>query len=326
MNEGEICQFFDVDIQQGLSKKDALARLTRFGANTDMTLPDVLLKQLNAKVYRNYCVELVSIKQVVPGDVVILEEGDRLPADVRLLQVNKLSLSQGAITGEAIASPKNTFALPEKSSFINQKCMAFAGSFVVSGTGLGVVVARGKDAAIAKIPKKRKPKVGFRQQTVAKKLQRAGVVLLNPRVLRDFSNIGAVVIDAKLSDDQIVETIRKVQLAKNILCKFIVGTDTANKLASELGVTIYDAKYPKADILNTQFIVNTDAATSVKLVSALQESGDKVLWVTDGIRSLVGSKSANVVLAVGDEGRDDVRLGADLLSIKHDASLVSKIL
>lgn len=326
MNEAQISQFFDVDLNQGLTKKDALVRLAKFGANNDPTMPDALLTKLTTKVYRSYGVEVISVKQVALGDIVVLEEGDRVPADLRLMQVKNLSINQSAITGEPVASPKNTFAVAKEATYEQQKCMAFAGSFVANGSGSGVVVARGADVAIAKLPKKRTPRVGFRQKSIAGKLQRSGVTLLNPHILKDYKSISAVVIDAKLSDEQIIEIIRKVQLTKNIPCKFIVEPIVANKLANELGVTVYDANYPKADIVNAQFMVNSDAATSVKLVSSLHEVGEKVLWVTDGARALVGSKSANIVLAVGSEGRDDVRLHADILAVKQDATIIAKIL
>lgn len=326
MSEDQISQFFDVDLKQGLTKKDALARLAKFGTNSDPTLSDALLTKLTTKVYRSYGVEPISIKQLALGDIVVLEEGDRVPADLRLVQVKNLSINQNAITGEPVASPKNTFAVPKNVTYDQQKCMAFAGSFIANGSGFGVVVSRGADSAIAKVSKKRTPRVGFRQRSTANKLQRSGVIILNPHILKEYKFITAVVIDAILSDEQIVEIIRKVQLTQKIPCKFIVEPNVANKLAEELGVTVYDANYPKADIVNAQFMVNSDAATSVKLVSSLHEAGEKVLWVTDGARALVGSKSANIVLAVGGDGRDDVRLHADILAVRQGATIITKIL
>ena len=326
MSEAQVSQFFDVDTNQGLTKKDALARLTRFGPNIDSSLQKVLQEKLNVKVYRSYNVELISLKQLALGDIVVLDEGDRVPADLRLIRVQNLSINQNVITGEPVANHKNTYAVQQDAPLEDQKCMAFAGSFVANGSGMGIVVARGKDTAIAKLPQKRPPKVGLRQKSTAKHIQRCGVALLKPGILKSFANISAVVFDAKLSEDQIVEIIRKVQLTKKIPCKFIVEPNAGQKLADDLGVTIYDANYPRADIINAQFMVNSDAATSVKIVSSLQEGGNGVLWVTDGYRSLVGSKSADIVLAVGDYGRDDVRLGADMLAISQDATIVSKLL
>lgn len=326
MSEAQVSQFFDVDTNQGLTKKDALARLARFGPNIDTTLPRPLLDKLTTRVYRSYNIEPISLKQLALGDIVVLDEGDRVPADLRLVRVQNLSVYQNAITGEPVASQKNTFAVQQESTLEDQKCMAFAGSYVTNGSGMGIVVARGPDSAQSKLPKKRQPKIGFRQKPVAKHIQRSGVVLLNPNILKSFSNISSVVFDAKLSETQIVEIIRKVQLTKKIPCKFIVDPSAGQKLADDLGVTIYDANYPKADIINAQFMVNSDAATSVKIVSSLQEGGNNVLWVTDGYRSLVGSKGADIVLAVGDYGRDDVRLRADLLAVSQDATVVSKLL
>lgn len=81
--------------------------------------------------------------QLVPGDVVLLAAGDRVPADLRLLQVRHLQLDESSLTGESLPVPKGCGAVPVETSLAEREGMAYAGSFVSTGQGRGVVVATG---------------------------------------------------------------------------------------------------------------------------------------------------------------------------------------
>jgi magnesium-transporting ATPase (P-type) len=90
-------------------------------------------------------------EELVPGDLVLLESGDRVPADLRLLQVNNLSVDESFLTGESlpvtkVVEPVDTDALvPERRS------LALAGATVMSGRGRGVVVATGPRTEVGRI-------------------------------------------------------------------------------------------------------------------------------------------------------------------------------
>ncbi|MCX7596638.1 MAG: HAD-IC family P-type ATPase, partial [Fischerella sp.] len=79
----------------------------------------------------------------VPGDVVLLTSGDKVPADLRLVQVRNLQVNESALTGESIAIEKNTQLLDLDTPLAERTNMAYAGSFVTFGTGKGIVVAIG---------------------------------------------------------------------------------------------------------------------------------------------------------------------------------------
>ena len=81
--------------------------------------------------------------QLVPGDVVLLAAGDRVPADLRLLQVRNLQLDESSLTGESLPVAKRTDADPADAPLAERYGMAHAGSFVSAGQGRGVVVATG---------------------------------------------------------------------------------------------------------------------------------------------------------------------------------------
>lgn len=91
-------------------------------------------------------------RELVPGDIVLLESGDRVPADLRLFQEKNFALNESMLTGESIplaknTAPLNTPGLPPA----DQKNMAFSGTFVSRGNARGIVVATGKETVLGKI-------------------------------------------------------------------------------------------------------------------------------------------------------------------------------
>ncbi len=93
----------------------------------------------------------INAEELVPGDVVLLESGDRVPADLRLVQVNNLAIDESFLTGESIAATKNLELLERDAPVGDRRNMAYAGSLVVSGRGVGLVVATGKYTEVGKI-------------------------------------------------------------------------------------------------------------------------------------------------------------------------------
>ncbi len=94
-----------------------------------------------AKVRRNGKYELVETSQLVPGDIVILEPGSRVPADMRLLETTNLTVDESILTGES--SPVN--------KSLEKHNEVFSGTTVVAGQGEGIVLTIGKDTSIGQI-------------------------------------------------------------------------------------------------------------------------------------------------------------------------------
>jgi magnesium-transporting ATPase (P-type) len=88
---------------------------------------------------------------IVAGDVVLLQAGDRVPSDVRLLSAHRLRIDESALTGESVPVDKQSAALPEQMALAERRNMAYSGTLVVNGQGLGVVVAVGSDTEIGRI-------------------------------------------------------------------------------------------------------------------------------------------------------------------------------
>jgi magnesium-transporting ATPase (P-type) len=88
---------------------------------------------------------------VVPGDVVLLEAGDRVPADIRLIEVSGLRLEEAILTGESVPVEKVLQPVAKDAALGDRTSMVFSGTLVAAGTGRGVVVATGAHTEIGNI-------------------------------------------------------------------------------------------------------------------------------------------------------------------------------
>ena len=85
------------------------------------------------------------------GDIVLLAPGDKVPADLRLIQANALKIEEAALTGEAVPADKQLAPLPAETALGDRDNMAYCGTSVSAGTGKGIVVEVGLDTEIGRI-------------------------------------------------------------------------------------------------------------------------------------------------------------------------------
>ncbi len=105
-----------------------------------------------ARVRRDGRVKEIAADLLVPGDIVLLEAGDMVAADLRLLEANKLQCDEAALTGESTAVDKHTDSLSEPDVPLGErKNMAYMGTAVTQGSGSGVVVATGMETELGHI-------------------------------------------------------------------------------------------------------------------------------------------------------------------------------
>jgi len=88
---------------------------------------------------------------LVPGDIVLLEAGEKIPADVRLLEAAGLRVEEAILTGESVPVDKRTMAVAPTAPIGDRSSMAFSGTLVAAGAGRGVVVATGGATEIGRI-------------------------------------------------------------------------------------------------------------------------------------------------------------------------------
>ncbi|HUT22245.1 MAG TPA: cation-transporting P-type ATPase [Candidatus Bipolaricaulota bacterium] len=108
--------------------------------------------KLKAVVYRAGNRMEIESEEIVPGDILYLEAGNKVPADARLIEVNQLQTQEAILTGEAAPVIKTTQALVKKNLITgDQKNMVFMGTLIAQGTGLAVVVNTGMKTKVGQI-------------------------------------------------------------------------------------------------------------------------------------------------------------------------------
>lgn len=109
------------------------------------------LIRVKAQVKRGGKEIVVDSKELVPGDIVLIASGDKVPADMRIISASNLTVDESFLTGESIAVGKKAGAIAADHPINEQSNMCFAGATVLSGRGTGVVVATGPHTQVGKI-------------------------------------------------------------------------------------------------------------------------------------------------------------------------------
>lgn len=106
---------------------------------------------LHAHVLRETAWTNLDAENIVPGDIVRLSSGNRVPADMRLIEVHNLSVEESALTGESVPVEKHTAAVALDAVPGDRTCMAFSGTLITAGRAIGVVTATGANTQIGRI-------------------------------------------------------------------------------------------------------------------------------------------------------------------------------
>jgi magnesium-transporting ATPase (P-type) len=93
----------------------------------------------------------IPAEDLVPGDIVFLQAGDKVPADLRLVRTHNMRIDEAVLTGESVAVDKKTDPVAEAADLGDRASMAFSGTLVAFGQGRGVVVGTGADTQIGRI-------------------------------------------------------------------------------------------------------------------------------------------------------------------------------
>ena len=109
------------------------------------------LLSLHCRVRREHGLQELPAEQLVPGDIVLLEEGDRVPADLRLLNCRDLRIEEAALTGESLPADKQSEPVSSSAVLADRQSMAYSGCLVSTGSGYGVVVATGQATELGRI-------------------------------------------------------------------------------------------------------------------------------------------------------------------------------
>ncbi len=112
------------------------------------------LKELSSpksKVKRNGNFEVISSAYIVPGDIILLETGDKIPADARLIHSSNLNVNESSLTGESLPITKNTEVLHSSHHLMDRRNMVYRGTIISSGKAIACVVSTGMETELGKI-------------------------------------------------------------------------------------------------------------------------------------------------------------------------------
>ena len=104
-----------------------------------------------SKVKRDDKILIINTKELVPGDIIYLESGETVPADIRILRCENLKVDESTLTGESIPVQKSADVLKENLIIQEQKNMLFLGTNITNGKCTGIVVSTGKNSELGKI-------------------------------------------------------------------------------------------------------------------------------------------------------------------------------
>jgi hypothetical protein len=327
--QAEIEDFFLVKSAQGLDEKEALQRLAKFGKNTDPELRDEVAHLLRVTVIRSGQEQQIALQNLVQGDIVFLKKGDRVPADIRLVEVDQLQIDQSFFTNEGLSASKNTLPLLQDADLRKQKCMAFMGSFVTEGRGKGIVVARNEETQLFKHASFFKQRVKRATKKSIKLLNDLGVIVNNTKKASSVFETSIALFEVSLSNEMILELIRHLQMTHKLTTKFILEEKQAKHLSEVLGgkVVILREGISLEDLVGAQFLVADKKQAWLSRVSTLFiERSEIMLLVGDG-REVFASHDKHVVsMLFGKQLSDHAICCADLISPKESPLILKSIL
>ncbi len=269
------------------------------------------------KVVRNGKVAKIKSEEVVVGDIVILEAGDIVPADLRLIETNTLKIEESALTGESEACEKDAGLVLNENTVLNdRKNMAYMGSVVTYGRGKGVVTSCGMQTEIGKIASAlneiKDETTPLTKRIKVTSLWLTGIVLFialiifivgiatGSNIFSSFTMAIAVAVCAipeglptcvtitlsmgvkKMSEQRaIVKTLPAVETlgSTEVICTDKTGTLTLNKMTVKKGFFFDDSL---KDFNNLNFSVQNVNASTVKL----QKKEEKAVKLLENNKTL----------------------------------------
>ena len=262
----------------------------------------------SATVMRDGVKMSLPVAELVPGDVVMLQSGDKVPADLRLIQLRNLQIEEAALTGESVPTQKQLSAVATDAALGDRTNMAFNGTMVTYGTGTGVVVATGSKTELGRIntllneaadletPLTHALKVIGKQLTVA--IVIVAVVMLAIGATREVVQNGLPVAEALRQT-----VIFAVALAVGAIPE---GLPAIVTIALAIGVQRMAArkavvrKLPAVETLGSTTVICSDKTGTL----TRNEMTVQALWTPDGVYGVTG---------VGYEPVGDLKRGDSVL-------------
>lgn len=287
------------------------------------------LKKLSTSevvVYRDEHKIKIPVEEVVKGDIVFLEAGEIVPADLRLIQGYEIRVDEGILTGESMSVRKRNTVLPQKTQLADRTNMLYKGTTIVNGTGQALVVATGLGTELGKIASSLS-EIHAEETPLQKKLAKLakqltlGVVVLSVLIMI----FGFTLLKTDSPSDIFIFAIGLAVAAVP------EGLPAVLTLTLAIGVTrmakkqTLIRKLPAVEVLGSATVICTDKTGTL----TKNEMTVKVLWTNDGLYNVTGvGYLNNGDLTVARTGHvaspsedDSLDLALDISVLVNDASI-----
>ncbi|NLE96638.1 MAG: HAD-IC family P-type ATPase, partial [Propionibacterium sp.] len=279
------------------------------------------LRQLTvaeAQVVRDDTISVIPARELVPGDEVRLESGDKVPADLRLTDVVGLEVNESMLTGEVLPTTKRADAVAEDTTLGDRHSMAYSGTLVASGRATGVVVGTGTDTELGAIA-----------QSVQEEGQKTPLQMLTDRLEKHIA-VATVVIAGTISIASIVMGTPVSDAFRGLVALIVSALPEALPivLTVALGVGVSRmAKHnavirslPSVETLGSTDIIGSDKTGTLTINRMTVEH----LWTPDGVELDVSSADGEPP-ALSAVQRRSLRTGALSNESLHDPDVEDEL-
>ena len=301
------------------------------------------LSEPTASVHRDGQDIEVPVEDIVPGDIILLRAGRRVPADARLIESYSLAANESSLTGESVPVEKDAhLVLPENTALAEQQNTIFAGTSITRGLGSALVVTTGMQTELGHVAglaqEIRQPRTPLQQ--AMRELTRWLVwlalgfsvlipllaILLSGEPWRQMLLTGLSLAFAVIPEElPIIITmvlalgayrlarqqaiIKRLQAVETLGSVTTIATDKTGTLTeNRMQVSRF---YPEA--LEHKLLEIGVLSHKLRIVRALREQGERVAVTGDGINDAPALAAADIGVAMGETGTDVAREAADMV-------------
>ena len=255
--------------------------------------------KIKVKVLRDGNKKEIPSEDIVVGDIVILESGDKVPADIRLIETNNLSIDESILTGESIPKNKNSEENNQDVKVADRTNIAYAGSVVTNGRGKGIVVAIGEETEFGQVADK----------VLTSETAKSPLVIRMEKFTKQIS-IGFIILASILSIMLYLKGYHIGEIFENVVALTVSAIPEGLTIAMTIVLSIASAKMAKKNVI-------------VKKLNAVESLGSCSVIATDKTGTLTANEQTakKILLPSGDSAYIRGVGYNDIGEIKYDENL-----
>ncbi|MBP3707827.1 MAG: HAD-IC family P-type ATPase [Clostridia bacterium] len=234
--------------------------------------------KIRAKVIRSRKEVLVDSKDVVVGDILVLESGDKVSADCRLIETNNLSIDESILTGESVSKNKSEDVIAEDTIVAERSNIAYAGTIVTNGRGKAVVTSVGSKTEFGKIADK----------VITSESTKSPLVIRMEKFVKQIS-IGFLFLAGIISILLYFKGYGILEIFQNVVALTVSAIPEGLTIAMTIVLSIASSKMAKRNVI-------------VKKLNAVESLGSCTVIATDKTGTLTANEQTakRIVLPSGD--------------------------